>query len=162
MAAAPSAAPPEGLYFSISALVMRPPGPVPLTDFKGTPFSRANAFAEGPALGSRSRLVSSLPPFESDSCASGAESFFSTGGGVVPELLSGGFDTSVASSFGASFEGAFSPPASSRVNDSNSEMSVPSTTMTAIGCNSENQATHNRRTLHFRPPRLFLLIPSEF
>lgn len=72
-----------------------------------------------------------MSPVESDSTAAGAAD--SPLGGAVPDPES---DCSVdweASSFGASFAGDFSPPASSTVNDSNAETSVPSSTRTAIG-----------------------------
>lgn len=136
-AAAAGAALDSGLNFSMSCLVILPPGPVPLICLMGTPRSSARALAEGLALGSRSRLVSSLPPEDSASCGSGggadlASSLLRVSGEVFdPE--SGGSEDCAASSFGASFGGAFSPPASSKLNDSKAATSSPSSIMTAIG-----------------------------
>ena len=137
--AAPDAAgaAPEGLYFSISCFVILPPGPVPLRPFNGTPRSKARTLAAGLAFGSRSRLVCNLSPVDSDSCGSGAgsegfEAPLSSVEGEVSDPDLGGSDDSAASSLGAG-AGAFSPPASSSVNDSKAETSVPSSTITAIG-----------------------------
>lgn len=129
-----------GLYFSMSDFVIRPPGPVPLSCERGTPRSRASLLAEGLALGARSRLVCRRPPVEVDSWGSesgeGLESSWSDLGrvdGEVSEPVSAGSDESAASSPDSFFGGSFSPPASSKVNDSKGATSVPSSTMTAIG-----------------------------
>lgn len=53
--------------------------------------------------------------------------------GDVSEPVSGGSDDSAASSPFSDLGGAFSPPASSRVNDSKADTSSPSSTITAIG-----------------------------
>ena len=53
--------------------------------------------------------------------------------GEVFEPVSGGSDDSAASSLDSFLGGSFSPPASSRVNDSKGATSVPSSTMTAMG-----------------------------
>src|SRR6266536_4177531 len=130
-AAAPGAAaapPPEA--FLTSASVTCPPVPVPLSPVILTPFSIANLTAAALAFGILSKADCSLPPLDSVSSGTGADSVF--GGGAVSELVPAGSEDSLASSFGG-VAGAFSPPASSSVNDSKAEASSPSAIMTAMG-----------------------------
>lgn len=101
---------------------MRPPGPVPFKLATLTPFSRANRLAAALMLGSRSRAVWILPS-EAYSVGSGAE----VGAGADAAVDSSDFFSSLAAGTAAL------PPASDRLKDSKAEMSVPSSTRTAIG-----------------------------
>lgn len=115
--------PPLGLYFSTSALVMRPPSPVPLISLMGIPFSRASCLARGEIAVRlpRSRTVSRRPPLEV-----GSSDFVSVGAGF------GGSEDSEASSFGGG--GALdSPPALSTVKSAKASTSALSSTRMAMG-----------------------------
>lgn len=119
----------------MSCFVTRPLGPVPLTEERGTPFSRANFLAAGLTLGSRERDVCNRSPVDSDSCAAGAElSCFGSAGAVLePEL--GGSEDSAASCppFLSSAGLDLSPPASSTVKSAKASTSPASSTRTAMG-----------------------------
>ena len=118
-AAAAEGADPGALNFSTSAFVIRPPSPVPLTCFRGMPFSRAYFLANGEALiVSLSSTVSSGFPLLTVSCAE--EAFAGVGAGFD------GAGASSASSFGAG--ALFAPPASAIVKSANAEISSPSST----------------------------------
>ena len=128
-------------YFSMSDLIIRPPGPVPLICFSGTPRSRARRRAMGEArMGPPKSGVgveeSSLAGF-----GGGVGSFFSSFGGL-----------SCFSSFCAgscSSEGlgaAFLPPASSMVKSLKASTEDSSSTITAIGYNPPMSASSKRRS----------------
>ena len=124
-AAAAGADPEPGLNFSTSALVMRPPSPVPLTSLRGMPRSSARRLARGEAAtpSSRAETVSSLPPVLEDSSALGA--------GVGSDSA-GGSEAGDGSSLGGG-AGADSPPASAMVKSANAATSSAFSTMTAMG-----------------------------
>lgn len=115
------------VYFSTSVLTIRPLGPVPLTDLRGTPFSRARTLAAGEAMNSRpsrrSREVWSREPVEVDSSAAGGVG--SEGGGGLE-------DSEDEEGLESDWKEAL-PPASSIVKFSKAETSAASSTMTAIG-----------------------------
>jgi hypothetical protein len=130
-APAVAGAPPAGLYFSMSSLVIWPPLPEPLMEPIGTPFSSASFLTAGETPGWRWRAVCRRSPVDSDSMAVGADS--SLAGGAVLEPESAGSLASEASPFLEGVSGFLSPPASSMEKFSKAETSSPSSTRTAIG-----------------------------
>jgi hypothetical protein len=117
--------PPEAAFLT-SASVICPPVPVPLIPESLTPVSTARFTAAALALRTLSIAGCNLPPLGPVSSGTGAGS--AAGEGCA-------FDGSglLASSFGGA-GAAFCPPASSIVKSSKAEISSPSSTMTAMGC----------------------------
>jgi hypothetical protein len=122
------AAPDEAFFTSAS--VICPPVPVPFKPVILIPVSMANRTAAALAFGCLSIAGCNFPPLDSVSSGAGADCSFA--GGAVPELVDGGSEDWLASSFGGA-GAAFSPPASSSVKDSKADASAPSSIIMAMG-----------------------------
>ena len=120
----------EGWYFSMSDLMIRPPGPVPLICFRGTPRSRARRRAMGEA-------AMGPPKSRVGESSLGVEGFFSGCFCCFCSSLGGSsFGGGAGSDSPSSAEGLgadFLPPASSIVKSLNASTEDSSSTITAIG-----------------------------
>ena len=115
-------------YFSMSDLIIRPPGPVPLSCFRGTPRSRARRRAMGEARMGPPKSGVGVEESSFAGFGGGVGSFFSSFGGSFSSFGGGS-----CSSEGLA--AAFLPPASSMVKSLKASTEDSSSTITAIGYN---------------------------
>lgn len=106
----------EGLYFSTSALRMRPSGPVPLIWERGMPCSRAMRLAMGEA-----KMMERFSEGESD-----FSDFSCLGAAGFESSLAWGFSAAGFSSVLASGAACSSPPSLRRASTASAETSSPS------------------------------------